>query len=56
MAETGFKTDMNVNMILKCILEKLAERLWNGFIWLRVGSSKHFNEPPLSVRDLTLSD
>jgi hypothetical protein len=26
-------------MILKCILRKYGERPWNGFIWLRAGTS-----------------
>jgi hypothetical protein len=25
-------------------------RVWAGFIWLRIGSCEHFNEPPGSIR------
>jgi hypothetical protein len=27
------------SIILEWILEKLGEKLWTGFIWLRVGTS-----------------
>jgi hypothetical protein len=26
-------------IILKCVLKKKPQRVWTGFIWLRIGSS-----------------
>jgi hypothetical protein len=36
---------MNERTILKWFLKIQSERLWNGFIWLRIGTGEHGNEP-----------
>jgi hypothetical protein len=43
-------------IILKWILKKHGERMWNGLIWLGIGASggllcEHGNEPSGSIKD-----
>jgi hypothetical protein len=42
--------------ILECILRKWFEKVWTGFIWLRIGTSgksccEHGNEPSGSIKE-----
>jgi hypothetical protein len=37
-------------VILKWILRKYSWRVWTGFIWVRIGSCEHGNEPSGSTK------
>jgi hypothetical protein len=39
-----------VKIILEWILGKYCGNVWTGFIWLRIGTNGHGNEPSGSIK------
>jgi hypothetical protein len=51
--ETDHRKDIDVNgniRILKWFRKKYDRRTWNGFLWLRIQSSKYSREPSGSIK------